>query len=71
MVKPRGVDLLSRDEDGDGDGDEDEEYSTNTATSIAKWNYLLLLLNEMQYRLGCGNLECEDNAEGQGIDAGI
>ena len=25
------------------------KYGTNTATAIAKWNYLLLLLNEMQY----------------------
>ena len=56
--------------DGDGDRDGDGEYGTATATASAKFNAQLLLLNEMEYRSKCGNLECEGGAQGEAMDAG-
>jgi len=64
--------LLSRDGDGEGDGggDGDGEYGNATATAIAKFNAQLQLLNEMEYRLRCVNMECEGGAQGEVMDAG-
>jgi hypothetical protein len=58
------------DGDGDGDGHGDGEYGTVTATASAKFNAQLLLLNKMEYRLRCGNLEYEGGAQGEAMEAG-
>ena len=62
-----GAGSLSRDGDGDRDGNGNGygEYGPSTAITIAKLNAQLLLLNDMEYRLRCGNLECEGCAQGE------
>ena len=47
------------------------EYGTIAANVIAKFNYLVLLLNRMEYRLECGNSDCEGGAQGHGMVTGV
>ncbi len=47
-----------------------EMGSMATSAAIAKFNAQLLMLNEMDYRLRCGNQECDGGAQGEVMDAG-